>query len=158
MAVAVVRAVSLVRVSDEWAIDEVAPEATEAAFGGLRRVGFCVLGRVHVRPLWSEPGMNRGSHPNSDAEMRLALGSGVADHTLATSGYDCRKAITARTRRWVFAATGSRSFWKMLVTCFSTPRSVRKTRAAIAEFDNPSAINSSTSRSRALNAPIGSPR
>src|SRR5713226_5401504 len=42
----------------------------------------------------------------------------------------------------------------MLVTCFSTPRSVRNTRAAIAEFDSPSAINSSTSRSRALNSPI----
>jgi hypothetical protein len=27
------------------------------------------------------------------------------------------------------ATTGSRSFWKMRVTCFSTPRSVRKTRA-----------------------------
>jgi hypothetical protein len=56
------------------------------------------------------------------------------------------------------AATGSRSFWKMLVTCFSTPRSVRKTRAAIAEFDNPSAINPSTSRSRGLSSPIGSSR
>ena len=33
----------------------------------------------------------------------------------------------------------------MLVTCFSTPRSVRNTRAAIAEFDRPSAISSSTS-------------
>ena len=35
--------------------------------------------------------------------------------------------MTASTRRCVSAATGSRSFWKMLVTCFSTPRSVRKT-------------------------------
>ena len=53
---------------------------------------------------------------------------------------------------------GGCSFWKMLVTCFSTPRSVRNTRAAIAEFDSPSAISSSTSRSRALSSPIGSSR
>src|SRR3954468_4873409 len=71
---------------------------------------------------------------------------------------DCRKATTARTRRWVSAATGRCSFWKMLVTCFSTPRSVRNTRAAIAEFESPSAINSSTSRSRAVSPPIGSSR
>ena len=88
------------RVSDEWAIDEVAPEAAEAAFGGLRRFGLCVLGRVHVRAsLGVSRGMDRGSQPNSDGEMRLARGSGVADHTRATNGYDCRKAITARTRR-----------------------------------------------------------
>ena len=40
----------------------------------------------------------------------------------------------------------------MLVTCFSTPRSVRNTRAAIAEFERPSAISSSTSRSRGQRA------
>jgi hypothetical protein len=37
----------------------------------------------------------------------------------------------------VSAATGSRSFWKMLVTCFSTPRSVRKSCPAIAEVREP---------------------
>ena len=36
----------------------------------------------------------------------------------------------------------------MLVTCFSTARSVTKSRSAIAWFDRPSAISSSTSRSR----------
>ena len=46
----------------------------------------------------------------------------------------------------------------MLVTCFSTPRSVRNTRAAIAEFESPSAISSSTSRSRAVSSRIGSSR
>ena len=44
----------------------------------------------------------------------------------------------------------------MLVTCFSTPRSVKKIRAAIAEFDSPSAINSSTSRSRGVSSSSGS--
>jgi hypothetical protein len=42
-------AVAPVRVSDEWAIDEVAPEAAQAGFGGLRRFGVCVLERVHLR-------------------------------------------------------------------------------------------------------------
>ena len=60
----------------------------------------------------------------NEARSRL----GVAAHTVArrVASRTAGSATTARTRRWVSAATGSRSFWKMLVTCFSTPRSVRK--------------------------------
>ena len=46
-----------------------------------------------------------------------------------------RKASTARTRRWSSEAAGSRSFAKMLVTCFSTARSVTTMRAAIPWFE-----------------------
>ena len=41
----------------------------------------------------------------------------------------------------------------MLVTCFSTARSVTNIRSAIAWFERPSAISSSTSRSRGVSSP-----
>ena len=66
-----------------------------------------------------------------------------------------RNATTARTRRWASASGGRRSFPKMLVTCFSIARSVTTSRAAIAAFESPSAISSSTSRSRGVRVSIG---
>ena len=44
----------------------------------------------------------------------------------------------------------------MLVTCFSTARSVTTSRPAIPAFDRPSAISSRTSRSRGVSESIGS--
>jgi hypothetical protein len=44
----------------------------------------------------------------------------------------------------------------MLVTCFSTARGVTKSFSAIAAFERPSAISSSTSRSRGVSASSGS--
>ena len=46
----------------------------------------------------------------------------------------------------------------MLVTCFSTARSVTTSRSAIAWFERPSAISSSTSRSRGVSSSSGSSR
>src|SRR3954470_3380425 len=70
--------------------------------------------------------------------------------------YSRRKARTASTRRWSSELVGSRSFAKMLVTCFSTARSVTTMRSAIALFDRPSAISSRTSRSRGVTSASGS--
>ena len=50
---------------------------------------------------------------------------------------------------------GRRSFAKMLVTCFSTARSVTTSCSAIAAFERPSAISSSTSRSRGVSSADG---
>ena len=58
----------------------------------------------------------------------------------------------------VLAAGGRWSFVKMLVTCFSTARSVTNIRSAIAPLERPSAISSSTSRSRGVSSASGSPR
>jgi hypothetical protein len=41
---------------------------------------------------------------------------------------------TASTRRWSSGLAGRRSFAKMLVTCFSTARSVTTMRSVIAVF------------------------
>ena len=50
---------------------------------------------------------------------------------------------------------GRPSLAKMLVTCFSTLRSVISSRSAIAWLERPSAISSSTSRSRGVSASSG---
>ena len=52
----------------------------------------------------------------------------------------------------------SPSLPKMLVTCFSTARSVTTMCSAIALFERPSAISSSTSRSRGVSSSSGSSR
>ena len=52
---------------------------------------------------------------------------------------------------------GRRSLAKMLVTCFSTARSVTTSCPAIALFERPSAIRPSTSRSLAVSSASGSP-
>ena len=56
------------------------------------------------------------------------------------------------------AVGGSSSLPKMLVTCFSTARSVTTSASAIAWFERPSAISASTSRSRGVSASSGSSR
>ena len=48
----------------------------------------------------------------------------------------------------VVVGSGSRSFTKMLWTCFSTVPSVTHSRRAIPALVRPSAIRASTSRSR----------
>ena len=54
------------------------------------------------------------------------------------------------------ARRAGRSFAKMLVTCFSTARGEMKSRSPIAWFVRPSAISSSTSRSRGESRSTGS--
>src|SRR3954454_2482715 len=90
------------------------------------------------------------SHQAPSRQMRRAREFGC--------GYPyCRRyVVTARTRRWSCSSAGRSSFEKMLVTCFSTARSVTTSRSAIAWFDRPSAMSSSTSRSRGVSCEIGS--
>jgi diguanylate cyclase (GGDEF)-like protein len=61
-----------------------------------------------------------------------------------------KKASTASTRRWSSSQTGRSSLAKMLVMCFSTAPGVTTRLSAIAVFERPSAISSSTERSRAV--------
>ena len=65
---------------------------------------------------------------------------------------------TARTRRESLPLEGSPSLSKTLETYFSTGRSVITSLSAIPWFDRPSAISSSTSRSRGVSSAIGSSR
>ena len=64
---------------------------------------------------------------NDRDTMLYALGVGAGTDDLAL-----KNASTASTRRWSSSAGGSVSLEKMLVTCFSTARSVITIRVAIA--------------------------
>src|SRR5581483_227442 len=79
-------------------------------------------------------------------------------HGAILGRYRRRYASTASTRRWSAASAGRPSLPKMLVTCFSTARSVTTSRSPIAWFDRPSAISPSTSRSRGVRRSSGSSR
>ena len=63
---------------------------------------------------------------------------------------------TAETRRCTSLESSRPSFWKICVVCASTVRSVMKSVRAIEEFDRPSAICESTSRSRPVSSGSGS--
>src|SRR6266581_4000133 len=56
--------------------------------------------------------------------------------------------MTACTRRWSSSVSGTRSFIRMLRTCFSTVPSVTQSWRAMPALERPSAISASTSRSR----------
>src|SRR3954469_12839294 len=104
------------------------------------------------------PDWHRAAGPG----VRVAeLGPLGEDPPVSPSGhrgkaYACETyASTARTRRWSSTVGGRPSLLKMLVTCFSTARSVTTSASAIAWLDLPSAISPSTSRSRGLSASSG---
>ena len=83
---------------------------------------------------------------------------GIWHATQHRNRYERRKVSTASTRRWSSGAGARPSFPKMLVTCFSTARSVTTSCSAMAWFERPSAISSSTSRSRGVRSSSGSSR
>jgi hypothetical protein len=54
--------------------------------------------------------------------------------------------MAANARRWSSPVSGSRSFVRMLWTCFSTVPSVTHRRRAMPAFERPSAMSASTRR------------
>jgi EmrB/QacA subfamily drug resistance transporter len=74
----------------------------------------------------------------------------------APDGSELRKYVSVASTRRCSVGPGARSsFWKMLVTCFSTAASLTKRLSAMPRFDLPSAIDPSTSRSRGLSRSTG---
>ena len=125
-------------------------------------------GRVPTGPDRSRPSegdLERGSH-----EANLLVGCGAAPSGICRgSGIRSRGFLNLADKLRpqegehrehaavvVGAGRAGPSFVKMLVTCFSTARSVTNRRSAIAWFERPSAISSSTSRSRGVSSSSGS--
>ena len=121
--------------------------ATVGLAGGLAGLSRPRRGRRrHVQRL--EPGRR------TDARPRRGAGARVAGRR--RRGHDSRYVSTARTRRWSFSESGSWSFPKMLLMCFSVAPSVIPSSAEIPWFVRPSAIADRTSRSRGVSTSSGS--
>ena len=113
------------------------PDRADRPRGGCRR---------NVQRL--EPGRWTDARPRRDAGARVA-GRGRRDH-------DSRYVSTASTRRWSFSESGSWSFPKMLLMCFSVAPSVIPSSVEIPRLVRPSAIADRTSRSRGVSTSSGS--
>ena len=136
-------------------IDELDVEALRMTFPSRMRIRLCDGAVVRIEGTSPHPaaGPSRSSAWSSTRSSR----SPVEQFAALSVGWS-RKRRTASTRRWSSLLAGRSSLLKMLVTCFSTARSVTTSSAAIAALERPSAIRPSTSRSRGVSASSGSSR